>query len=125
MIGEDESVDVYYLQNAPILDKTIKRFDGIKEKRILYMGNIEFGYGLEHFIDCVKEFDKDYTLTLKGIKNDKYFNWLNERYADIISSGKLIFDFNYVEQSKIIEYVSHFYIGITGYDLELAKKSFN
>lgn len=125
MIGEDESVDVYYLQNAPILDKTIKRFDGIKEKRILYMGNIEFGYGLEHFIDCVKEFDKDYTLTLKGIKNDKYFNWLNEKYADIISSGKLIFDFNYVEQSKIIEYVSHFYIGITGYDLELAKKSFN
>lgn len=125
MIGDDESVHVFYLQNAPILDKSIKRFEGIKEKRILYMGNIEFGYGLEHFIDCVKEFDKDYTLTLKGIKNDKYFNWLNERYADIINSGKLIFDFNYVEQSKIIEYVSHFYIGITGYDLELAKKSFN
>lgn len=125
MIGDDESINVFYLQNAPILDKNIKRFEGKKEKRILYMGNIEFGYGLENFIDCVKEFDKDYTLTLKGIKNDKYFIWLNERYADIISSGKLIFDFNYVEQSKIIEYVSHFYIGITGYDLELAKKSFN
>lgn len=125
MIGDDESINVFYLQNAPILDKNIKRFEGKKEKRILYMGNIEFGYGLEHFIDCVKEFDKEYTLTLKGIKNDKYFNWLNERYADIIHSGKLIFDFNYVEQSKIIEYVSHFYIGITGYDIELAKKSFN
>lgn len=125
MIGDDDSINVFYLQNAPILDKKTKRFDGIKEKRILYMGNIEFGYGLEHFIDCVKEFDKEYTLTLKGIKNEKYFNWLNEKYTDIISSGKLIFDFNYVEQSKIIEYVSHFYIGITGYDLELAKQSFN
>jgi O-antigen/teichoic acid export membrane protein/glycosyltransferase involved in cell wall biosynthesis len=125
MIGDDDSVNVFYLQNAPILDKTLKSFNGVKEKRILYMGNIEFGYGLEHFIDCVKEFDKEYTLTLKGIKNEKYFNWLNEKYVDIISSGKLIFDFNYVEQSKIIEYVSHFYIGITGYDLELAKQSFN
>jgi O-antigen/teichoic acid export membrane protein len=125
MIENDTSIQVFYLQNAPILDNRIKRYEGIKEKRILYMGNIDFGYGLEYFIDCIKELDNEYTFTLKGIKNKKYFNWLHERYADIIHSGKLIFDFNYVEQSKIIEYVSHFYIGITGYDLELAKKSFN
>jgi O-antigen/teichoic acid export membrane protein len=125
MIGDNPSIKVFYLQNSPILDDTIKRYTGPKEKRILYMGNIEFGYGLEHFIDCVKNLDEAYTLTLKGIKNDKYFNWLHERYKDIIDAGKLQFDFKYVEQSKIIEYVSHFYIGITGYDLELAKKSFN
>lgn len=125
MIGNDESVNVFYLQNSPILNPDIVLYTGIKEKRILYMGNIEFGYGLEHFIDCINELEEEYTLTLKGIKNEKYYNWLQERYVDIIKSGKLIFDFNYVEQSKIIEYVSHFYIGITGYDLELAKQSFN
>ena len=37
----------------------------------------------------------------------------------VILSGKLNFDFNYVEQSKIIEYVSRFYIGITGMKLVL------
>lgn len=125
MLGEDETTNVFYLQNSPILDENIKRYSGPKEKRILYMGNIEFGYGLEHFIDCVKDLDGGYTLTLKGIKNDKYFNWLQDRYQNIITEGKLIFDFNYVAQDKIIEYVSQFYIGITGYDLALARKSFN
>lgn len=125
MIGDDESINVFYLQNSPILSNYINRFNGVKQKRILYMGNIEFGYGLEYFIDCVKDLDDDYTLTLKGIKNEKYFNWLKERYANIIKTEKLIFDFNYVDQNKIIEYVSQFYIGITGYDLELAKQSFN
>lgn len=125
MIGDNDSIDVFYLQNSPILSESIERYQGLKEKRILYMGNIEFGYGLEHFIDCVKDLDDAYTLTLKGIKNEKYFNWLQTRYKDIIDAGKLKFDFNYVEQSKIIEFVSHYYIGITGYDLELAKQSFN
>ena len=125
MIGDDESITVFYLQNSPILDENSNRYIGPKDKRILYMGNIEFGYGLEYFIDCVKDLDDAYTLTLKGIKNDKYFNWLHEKYHDIIKSGKLNFDFDYVEQTKIIEYVSHFYIGITGYDIDLAKKSFN
>ena len=125
MIGDNHSINVFYLQNAPILNTSIKRYQGPKEKRILYMGNIEFGYGLEHFIDCVKDLDDEYTLTLKGIKNEKYFNWLQERFKSLIDSGKLKFDFNYVEQSKIIEFVSYYYIGITGYDLELAKQSFN
>ena len=125
MVEDDTSIKTFYLQNSPILDDSIKRYKGVKEKRILYMGNIEFGYGLEYFIDCVKELEQSYTLTLKGIKNEKYFNWLQERYKDIINSGKLKFDFTYIEQSKVIEYVSQFYIGITGYDLELAKKSFN
>lgn len=125
MVSDDEPITIYYLQNSPILSPNIKRYTGIKEKRILYMGNIEFGYGLEYFIDCVKDLPNEYSLTMKGIKNDKYFNWLQKKNKTIIDSGKLIFDFNYVEQSKIIEYVSQFYIGITGYDLELAKKSFN
>lgn len=125
MVGDDPAVQVFYLQNAPILPPELPAVKASKDKRILYMGNIEFGYGLEYFIDCVKDLPPEYTLTLKGIRNDRYMAWLEERYPALIGSGKLIFDFNYVEQSKIIDYVSQYYIGITGYDLELAKKSFN
>ncbi len=125
MVGDDSATNVFYIQNAPILEGEPTVIAEKKDKRILYMGNIEFGYGLEQFIECIKDLNSNYTLTLKGIKNDKYFNWLQEKYGDIIKSGKLIFDFSYVEQSKIIEFVSQFYIGITGYDLALAKQSFN
>jgi len=125
MIGDDESIDVFYIQNAPIISEQQILFKEKKEKQILYMGNIEFGYGLEHFIECVKGLDTSYTLTLKGIRNDKYFNWLNKKYSELVNSGKLIFDFTYIEQENIIEFVSKYYIGITGYDIELAKKSFN
>ena len=125
MVGNGLNTEVFYIQNAPILTNQPISIKEKTDKRILYMGNIEFGYGLEQFIECIKELDNTYTLTLKGIKNDKYFNWLHQKYDDLINSGKLLFDFNYVEQSKIIEYVSQFYIGITGYDLALAKQSFN
>jgi len=125
MIGDDENVEVFYIQNAPIINENQVLYKEKKQKQILYMGNIEFGYGLEQFIECIKELDNTYTLTLKGIKNEKYFNWLHEKYGDLIQSDKLLFDFTYVAQENIIEFVSRFYIGITGYDIELAKKSFN
>ena len=125
MLGDDKHTQVFYLQNAPVIDPNFKPNFERKDKRILYMGNIEFGYGLEKFIDCISNLDDSYTLTLKGIKNERYFAWLNERYKSLLDSGKLIFDFTYVDQSKIVEYASQFYIGITGYDLDLAKKSFN
>ncbi|MBS1636800.1 MAG: oligosaccharide flippase family protein [Bacteroidetes bacterium] len=125
MVGDDPHIKTFFLQNAPIIDEHQVIFRGPKEKRILYMGNIEFGYGLEHFVECIRTLDDSYSLTMKGIKNDRYYNWLSGQYADMIQSGKLRFDFNYVAQEQIIEYVSQYYIGITGYDLELARQSFN
>lgn len=125
LLGTETGTEVYYIQNSPILKEEPKAITSPKEKRILYMGNIEFGYGLEQFIECIKGLGADYTLTLKGIKNEKYFTWLQQNYRDLIDSGKLTFDFNYVEQAKVIEYTSQYYIGVTGYDLELAKRSFN
>jgi O-antigen/teichoic acid export membrane protein len=125
LVGSDEKTRIHYIQNAPILNGEVLHSKENLKKRILYIGNIEFGYGLEHFIESIKELDDSYTLILKGIKNERYFNWLQENYRDMISSGKLSFDFNYVPQAKIVEYASQYYIGITGYDLELARKSFN
>jgi len=124
LVGTLSGISVHYIQNSPILRSVPKVSRENKSKRILYMGNIEFGYGLEQFIDCVKELD-GYTLTLKGIKNENFYNKLKQDYAVMIDSGKLIFDFDYTPQEQVIEYTSRFYIGITGYDIELAKKSFN
>jgi O-antigen/teichoic acid export membrane protein len=125
MIGNDPAIKVFYIQNAPILDGKFHPQEQKKEKRILYMGNIEFGYGLEQFIEAVLSLSNEYSLTLKGIKNERYFNFLNEKYKDQIEKHRLVFDFDYVPQERVIEYVSQYYIGITGYDLELAKQSFN
>jgi glycosyltransferase involved in cell wall biosynthesis len=125
LVGENPDIEVFYIQNAPILKKQGITLKEKTDKRILFLGNIDFGYAIDQFIDCIKELDDSYTLTLKGIRNENFFNLLNQKYADLIHSGKLIFDFNYTEQSKIIEYVSQFYIGIVGYDLEVVKHDFN
>jgi len=125
MVGQEEGVKIFYIQNSPLLTNVALKPKNISQKRILYMGNIEFGYGLEQFINCMKELGAEYTLTLKGIKNARFDNWLHQHYGEMISSGRLILDNSYVEQSKIVEFVSAYHIGITGYDLELAKKSFN
>jgi len=125
MVGQEEGVKVFYIQNSPLLANVALKPKNSDAKRILYMGNIEFGYGLEQFITCIKELGTEYTLTLKGIKNARFDNWLHQHYGEMIASGRLILDNSYVEQSKIVEFVSAYHIGITGYDLELAKKSFN
>lgn len=124
LLGNSEQTRVFYIQNSPIITTPTVLKEKVK-KRILYMGNIEYGYGLEQFIDCINELEDDYTLTLKGIKNERFFQFLTERYKASILQKKLIFDFSYVHQDHIISYVEDYYIGITGYDLELAKKSFN
>ena len=125
LIGNTHDIQVFYIQNSPILNPRKHVVKEKKHKRILYMGNIDFGYGLEQFIDCIGVLNEEYSLTLKGIKNEKFYNHLQHKYQTLINSQKVIFDFNYVEQEKIIEYTSSFYIGVTGYDLELAKQSFN
>jgi O-antigen/teichoic acid export membrane protein len=125
MIGDDEAVNVFYIQNSPILAPVSMRPKDPAKKRLLYMGNIEFGYGLEQFISCVKQLGPEYTLTLKGIRNERFNSWLQSEYRELIAEGRLVLDNTYVEQSKILEFVSGYHIGITGYDLELAKKSFN
>jgi O-antigen/teichoic acid export membrane protein/glycosyltransferase involved in cell wall biosynthesis len=125
LIGEDNFIDVHYIQNAPILEEPQAVRKRSEKKRILYMGNIDFRYGLEQFIDCMKDLDDSYSLTLKGIKNENFFRHVNERYSSLVDSGRLMFDFNYIDQSKVIEYTSDFYLGVTGYDMELAKSDFN
>jgi hypothetical protein len=106
MLDDSSDTEVFYVQNAPILNEHPITITDKKDKRILYMGNIEFGYGLEQFIECIKELDDSYTLTLKGIKNEKYYNWLQEKYRDLINSKKLIFDFSYVDQKLLNMYLS-------------------
>lgn len=125
LVGNSDTTQVFYIQNAPILEEKIEFPLQQKNKRILYMGNIDFGYGLEQFIDCISGLNEDYTLTLKGIRNEKFYAHLEKKYSSLLLSKKIVFDFEYVPQEKIIEYVSNYYMGITGYDLELAKKSFN
>lgn len=125
LIGDDEFIEVFYIQNAPIIDHSKVFNFKHKQKKILYMGNIDFRYGLEQFIDSIKSLDDSYSLTLKGIKSENFFKMLNEKYSDLISSGRLNFDFSYTEQSGIIDYVSDFFIGITGYDIQLAKLDYN
>lgn len=125
LIGESTFTDVFYIQNAPILEKRREVKTAVAEKKVLYIGNINYGYGLEQFINCIRELDNSYSFTLKGIRNENFYRYIQEQYADLLSAQRLILDFGYTDQDKIIDYVSGFYIGITGYDLELAKKDFN
>ena len=67
----------------------------------------------------------EYTLTLKGFKSEKFFDFVKEGYRELIENGKLLFDFEYTPQEKVIDSISNFSIGITGYDLELAQQDFN
>lgn len=109
--------EVYFLPNSPIIDQSPivkEQFSG----RLLYLGNVKNYYGIEECILATNELD-DCSLTVKGIKDNNYYQMLLSKYQHLINSNKLIFDFSYTEQDKIIDSIKEFDIGFAFYDMKL------
>ena len=119
---EDQNVPHTFIQNAPILiEKYPPKPPG---KKILYMGNVDYKYGIEALLDGVTRQD-GYAITLKGFASPKFLSMLKERYARPIEQGIISFHFDYTPQEEIIEFIRQFDIGVTGYDMELAMEDYN
>lgn len=111
-----------FIQNAPILEKTYPAKHG--GKHILYMGNIDYRYGLEATLSAIAAAE-DYKLTLKGFCSPKFKTWMDEEFKDAFESGRFYLDVAYTAQEDLLDYIAGFDIGITGYDLEQAKLDYN
>ena len=125
LLGDDVSIPVSFIQNAPVMPDDLTEIKQNKPKKLLYLGKSDFRYGIEPFIESLMFLDEEYTLTLKGFKSDKFMEFVYANYYDLISKKRLLFDFDYVHQDQIIDAIKEYYIAFTAYDLLLSEKDFN
>lgn len=121
LLGKEATAKVSYIQNAPILHSEIFPRES-SNKRLVYFGNIKEYYGIENCIEALKLLGNDYTLTLKGIKDENYHSRLISKYKELTDSGKLIIDHSYIDQKEVIAYLRDFDIGFAMFDFSYIQK---
>ncbi|MDX8126525.1 glycosyltransferase [Methylomonas sp. OY6] len=118
------STQTFLIQNSPILKK-IEITNKNKNKKLIYFGTLSKKHGIEACINALYYLDNDYTLTIKGIPsshNNTYYQELLKNYENLIKINRILFDFSYIDQNNISEYLSEFSIGFCFYDFELISK---
>lgn len=118
-IFKENNTKNYFIQNSPIIDKNNGFLKKIYQGKLIYFGNIIKSHGVENCIETLYLLKNNETLTLKGTCSDKYFKYLTDKYQDLLKSKRLIIDTSYIEQEKIVDYLSDFNIGFCLYDLDI------
>jgi glycosyltransferase involved in cell wall biosynthesis len=116
-----KDINVAYIQNSCIMNS-----DEIKAKsyygRLIYFGSVLQIPGVEICIRSLYSLDKE-ILTIKGIQTKniqyKYVTYLKWQYKDLMDAGRLLFDFSYIENADIVNYLQGYDIGFCFYDFLL------
>jgi glycosyltransferase involved in cell wall biosynthesis len=111
--------DIWFIQNSPILDRQRLQHERLKDGqfKIVYFGNVAKNhYGIENCIELLGNVPDDFTLTLKGPITNEYRLELEKAYHSFVSSGRLIFNSDYIPQDEVITWLQAFDLGLCFYD---------
>lgn len=114
------------VQNAPIIPPHFNVNDAeinARTKQLVYWGNIANFYGIEPLIDALILLPSQYTLTLRGVKNELYNTHLQYKYATLIQAQRLLFNYDYVPQELLLNEMKNYYIGFVMFDFSKIKTS--
>lgn len=113
----------FFIQNAP----NFKEYPWVPEKDregLLWAGTIDLKFGIQHLINFLR-FYKQYTLTLKGAFAAGAMEYITDSYSDLIGSGQLIINKEYLENDQFIQFISAHRIGFCFYDWDLIENNIN
>ena len=112
---------VWFIQNSPILEKSRSRpiRGDLQKFKLVYFGNVAKNtYGIENCIESLHHLPEYVTLTMKGPISVDYLNELEAAYGELFSSGRLLFDSEYIPQQAVISWLEGFDLGFCFYDEE-------
>lgn len=123
---ENKKVQYFKLPNSPIYTDINIDTNICTKKRIVYFGNVCRAHGIYDCIDALKYLDDNFSLELHGIISLNVHKDIFSKYKKYIKEGRLILSKKYIPENDIINYLSHYYIGLCFYDFTLiGKNDFN
>jgi len=113
---------VFYIQNAPLC-KNICLNENARDG-LVWGGTIAREFAIFDCLNFIRAFP-DYFLLLKGAAPKNTLKKIESGYNDILSSGRVIVNTEYLSAEELIKTFSAYKIGFSFYDWQLIKKSFN
>ncbi len=105
----------FFIQNAPVY----KEFLWPQNKNgLLYGGTAWNPFGFYHFLEYLKKY-KDLSLTVQGAFPDLDKKKVTEEYNELLKEKLLIINDNYLKNEDVVDYFSHFKIGICFYNFDV------
>lgn len=113
---------VFYIQNAPMLkDKVINT--GTR-KDLLWAGTIVENFAVLDCFEFIKAYPQ-YSLQCKGGVEQKTKLIIENKYADLLATKKVIINSSYLPADIFVQYLSGFKTGFCFYSHALIKSNFN
>lgn len=113
----------FIIPNAPAY-KEYDTYPINERKGLIWAGTISQAFGTYHVIEFIKAYP-EYTLTLKGSFVSGYEAVIREKYADLISEGRLIINTEYLDNDAFIHFISKHLIGFCFYEWDVIKNNIN
>ena len=110
-----EQFTTFIIQNAPIYSAS-----QVNSRRtgLVYSGTAWNAFGFYHILEFLEDSPVD-TLTVKGavFKQDRVL--IESKYGDLLTTGRLVIDDEYVDNRQIVDYLREFRIGFCFYNFEI------
>jgi glycosyltransferase involved in cell wall biosynthesis len=118
----DKEIKTFYVQNSPAVGETYRA--SFERKDFVWAGTFLERFGIMDCLDFFKHFPQHH-LVIKGGADKKTMAKIRERYGELIASGRIHINQDYLPADQFIEFLSMFRIGFCFYSWELIKESFN
>ena len=112
---KDEKFKTFFIQNAPVFKEAENR---VRRSGLVYCGTAWNPFGFYHCLEFLKAFP-EYALNVKGATTSEDKAKVEREYQDLILSGRLIFDSDYLDDAAVVDYLRQFKIGFCFYNFEL------
>jgi glycosyltransferase involved in cell wall biosynthesis len=120
----DEPANVFFLQNAPPFKRIQSIERNSRECKLIFFGHALPEHGILSCLDAMNTLkDKTFQLTIKGLVPENINAEIEKEYSDLLSSGKIVIDTEYLKQEQVNNYLSGFSIGFCLYNLDFVPGS--
>lgn len=118
----DKKPKVFYVQNAPSYSG--RRFPVDGRRDFVWSGAVDKRLAILECLDFFRAYP-EYKMVIKGSANPKLLRHIEEEYQDLIKNGTIVFNREYLESNRFIEFLSGFKMGFCFYQWDLIRASYN
>ncbi len=108
----DKTFKTFYIQNAPIYSPAIS---GQERRDLVYCGTAWNPFGFYHCLEFIKQFS-EFSLHVRGALLPTDRKRVLREYGELLCSGRLVIDDDYLDEKEVVDYLRNFRIGFSFYN---------
>lgn len=104
----------FFVQNAPVYTPSPANHE---RAGLVYCGTAQDQFGFYHCLEFLRQFP-EYSMNVKGAVVPKDRERVETEYRDLLSSGRLLIDEEYLDDAEVVDYLRSFRVGFCFYNFD-------